>query len=74
MKIVRGEGDKVMILRNKRKGIKIEMRTTGESIRCHSECCFNYLQSSLCTDSAFHLCNYLRENKLVDGDFWFKLR
>ena len=66
--------DKIIVKRNKKGGTKLKVvRGSLSSIYCHGGCDLYPCQNSLCS-GFFHLCDYLRENDLMYGDFWFKLR
>jgi len=66
--------DKIIVKRNKKGGIKLRVvRGSLSSINCHGDCDLYYpYKNSLCS-GFFHLCDYLRDNGLVYGDFLFKL-
>lgn len=71
---IKAEGDRLEVCRNKRKGTKLKV--VRGSLSSYSEDCdlcdlYPY-QNSLCSSGFFHLCDYLRDNGLVYGDFWFK--
>ena len=72
---IKAEGDRLEVCRNKRRGTKLKVvRGSLSSISCHGDCDLYPCQNSLCSPGFFHLCDYLRENDLMYGDFWFKLR
>jgi len=65
--------DKIIVKRNKKGGTKLKvMKGNSGSINCHGDCDLYPYQNSLCS-GPFHFCDYLRENNLMYGDFWFKL-
>ena len=67
--------DKIIVKRNKKGGTKLKMvkgNSSSSCFNCHGVCDLYPYSNSLCS-GFFHLCDYLRENDLVYGDFWFKL-
>ena len=70
---IKVESDRLEVCRNKKRGIKLRVvRGSLSSISCHGVCDLYPYQNSLCS-GFFHLCDYLRENDLMYGDFYFKI-
>ena len=66
--------DKIIVKRNKKGGTKLRtVRGSLSSINCHGDCDLYSHQNSLCS-GFFHLCDYLRENGLMNTNFYFKIR
>ena len=65
--------DKIIVKRNKKGGTRLKVVMNG-NLRYNCQYCDLYpYPNSLC-HCFFHLCDYLRENGLMYGNFWFKLR
>lgn len=62
--------NKIIVKRNKKRGTKL--RVVRGLINCQ-DCDLYPYPNSLCS-GFFHLCDYLRENGIMYGNFWFKLR
>jgi hypothetical protein len=70
---IKTEGDRLEVRRNKRRGTKLRVvRGSRLSSDCQNCDLYPYQKNSLCF-GFFHLCDYLRENDLMYGNFWFKL-
>ena len=64
--------DKIIVKRNKKGGTKLKlMRGSLILTNCH-DCDLYPYPNSLCS-CFFHLCDYLRENGIMYGEFWFKI-
>ena len=71
---IKAEGDRLVVWRNKRKGIELKaIRITGTDWtvceRCDLSCYKN--KNSLCNPHSFYLCEEVRDRGL--GNYYFKL-
>ena len=71
---IKAEGDRLVVWRNKRKGVELKaIRITGTDWtvceKCDLSCYKN--KNSLCNPHSFYFCEEVRDRGL--GDYYFKL-
>ena len=69
---IKAEGDRLVVWRNKRKGIEFKaIRLTGTDWTVCEKCDLSCYKNSLCNPHSFYLCEEVRDRGL--GNYYFKL-
>ena len=69
---IKDEGDRLVVWRNKRKGIKLKaIQVTRTDWTVCDKCDLSYYTNSLCNSHSFYLCEEVKNRGL--GNYYFKL-
>lgn len=69
---IKVEGDRLVVCRNKRKGIELKtIRITGTDWTVCERCDLSCYKNSLCNPHSFYLCEEVKDRGL--GNFYFKI-
>ena len=69
---IKAEGDRLVVWRNKRKGIELKaIRITGTDWTVCEKCDLSCYKNSLCNPHSFYFREEVRDRGL--GDYYFKL-